>query len=96
MEAEGWVEPDDLDRQRPAQPRKAAAEREGDAEYLADVEAQPLRHALVVDGGADLRAQPRPFKAEDQQRRDDQRHDDEEDAIDAERYAGDHDRAAQP
>ncbi len=88
MESEGWVETDDFDRQRAAQTRQSAAEREGDREYPLHVHPQPLRHPLVVDGRANLRAEPRALQAEDEERRHRQRHDDKEDAVGTEPKAG--------
>ena len=43
------------------------------AEDAVDVEAEPARHALIVDAGADLRAKARVVEAEHEQRRDQQR-----------------------
>ena len=53
------VEPDDLDRQRAAQPGEPAADRERHREHAVDVQTQPARHALIVDAGANLRAESR-------------------------------------
>ncbi len=94
-EAEGGVEPDDLDGKRAAEPGKAAAQRESDGEHGVDVDAEPLRDALVVDCGANPGAEARVVEAEDQQRGDGHSDDAEEDAVDAEALAGEFDGALQ-
>ena len=53
----------------PPRPGKPAAEREGDGERAVDVDAEPARHALVVDRGAHLRAEARVFERRDEQQR---------------------------
>src|SRR5262249_56887581 len=55
------IEPDDLDGERAAEAREPAAERKGDGEHAIDVDAQPARHALVVDRAPYLPAQPAVF-----------------------------------
>src|SRR5262249_46026826 len=56
------IEPDDLDGERAAETGKPAAERKSDGEDAIDVDAQPPRHALVVDRGAHLRAEAGVFE----------------------------------
>ena len=52
FEREIGIEADDLDAKRAAQSGEPAAERKGDGEYRIDVEAEPARHALIVDARA--------------------------------------------
>ncbi len=52
----------------PPRPGEAAAERKGDGEQPVDIDAEPARHALVVHRGAHLRAEPRLFDRDHQQR----------------------------
>ena len=63
------IEADDVDGERAAEPGKPAAEREGDGEGGVDIDAEPARHALVVDRGADLRAEAGEFERRHQRRR---------------------------
>ena len=69
-EGEVGIEPDDLDRQRAAETGKPAADREGDGESALDIDAEPARHALVVDGGAHLGAEAGEFQPAHQRERD--------------------------
>ncbi len=78
------IEPDDLDGQRAAEPRKPAAQRKGDGEDAIDIDAEAARHALVVDRGAHLRAEAGVFERRDQHDRDRKRHADQEQPVDAE------------
>ena len=89
------IEPDQFDGERAAEAGKPAAEREGDGEQCVDIDAEPARHALVVDGGAHLRAEAGVFDGEDQQKRDQQRDADKEQPVNGEVQAGEGDRAAQ-
>ena len=56
------IEADDVDGERAAEAGKPAAEREGDGERAIDVDAEPARHALVVDRGAHLGAEAGVFE----------------------------------
>jgi hypothetical protein len=89
------IEADDLDRKRAAEAGQAAAEREGEREGRVHVDAEPTRHALVVDRGADLRTEAGVFERHHQQQRDHQRDPDQEQAVDPESEAEHRHRAAQ-
>src|SRR5262249_31837024 len=88
------IEPDDLDGERAAEAREPAAERKSDGEHAIDVDAEPARHALVVDRGAHLRAEAGVFERRDQRRRDHDRHADQEQPVYAETLAPDRDGPA--
>ena len=60
LEREGRIQPQHVDRERAAQARQPRPQREGDAEQQADVDADTGRRRLIVDRGAQLRAEPRP------------------------------------
>src|SRR5690606_30026715 len=96
VEPEGRIKADDLNGKRPAEAGKAATERKGHRENSLDIEAKRLRNALVVDGGPDLCAEPGALQREEEQRCDNERYDDEKDAIVTEADAEKLDGAAQP
>ncbi len=58
----------DLGAEPAAQRGEPAAEREGEGEQPRGVDADRLRHAAVVDRGADLRAELRALEPEPQRR----------------------------
>ena len=51
-----------------------APEREGERERPVDVDAEPARHALIVDGRPHLRAEARVFESADEHEGDGERH----------------------
>ena len=69
LERERRIQAQHVDGQRAAQPRQPRAERKRDAEQQADVDAHAGRRLLVVDRGAQLRAEPRPREQQTQRRR---------------------------
>ena len=77
------IEAEELGAEPAAERRHAAAEREGDGEQAIDIDADRFGHAPVVDGGADLGADPRALEAEPQPERDRHSDHDQEDAVGA-------------
>ena len=66
LEREGRVQAQHVDRQRAAQTRQPGSERKRDAEQEADVDTHAGCRLLVVDRGAQLRAEPRPGEEQTQ------------------------------
>src|SRR5947208_3384676 len=65
-EGECWIEADDLNRERAAKAREAAAKGEREHERTVDVDAEAARHALVVDRRAHLRTKAGFLQEENQ------------------------------
>ncbi len=63
------IEPQEFGAERAAEAREARAERERDGEHRIDVDAEPARDALVVDGGAQPAAEARLHQRELQRER---------------------------
>ena len=78
------IEADDLDGKRAAEAGETAAERKCNGKYRLDVDAEAARHALIVDGGAYLRAEVRVLQHQHQQHHDHQSHGDQKQPVDAE------------
>src|SRR5262249_529498 len=72
-----------------------AAGAKSPGENAAQVAPEPPRHALVVNGGSPLRADPRVFESRDKNERDRKRYSDPEQPVDAELLAQERHRAAQ-
>ena len=87
LEGISGIDRQDLGAESAAQRRKRAAEREGQGEEQAGVDAERLRHAAVVDGGADARAEIGALEGEPQRAEDDEAGDQDEGAIGRERHA---------
>ena len=94
-EGKGVIETDNLHRERPSQSGQAASQRESNGKDALNIDAEPTRHALVVDGGAHLRTEPGKFKPRDKSDGHDKRQADEEQPINAEALAHERDAAAQ-
>ena len=62
-----WIEADDVDCQCAADAGQAAAERECDGEHQLDIDAEALRHALVIHRGTHLGTEARALQCHDQQ-----------------------------
>src|SRR5579883_173043 len=58
LEREDRIEAEDLRAERAAERSEPGAEREGETEHCADIDAEPARDALVVDRGAQPAAEP--------------------------------------
>ena len=69
-EREGRLEADNLDRERAAEAGEPGAEREGQRERAIDVDAEPARHALVIDRGAHLLAEAGKLQRQHEHQRD--------------------------
>ena len=77
------IEAEELGAEPAAERRHAAAERKSEGEQPIDIDADRFGHAPVVDGGADLGADPRALEAEPQPERDGDADHDQEDAVGA-------------
>ena len=77
------IEAEKLGAEPAAERRHAAAEGECDGEQPVDIDAERFRHAAVVDGGADLRADPRALEGEPDAGHDQESDHDQEDAVGA-------------
>ena len=75
--------PEQLDAERAAQAGEARADGEGRGEHRADGDAQPARHAGIVDGGAQAAAEAGAHQAELQAERQRAADHDQERAVDA-------------
>src|SRR5262249_13280792 len=80
---------------RAAQPRKPAAESEGEGEDAVHIDADPARHSLIVDGRTDLRAEPGALDRRNQDKGDRERHADQEQTVKPEPLSCDGNAAAQ-
>ena len=89
------IDRENVGAERAAQRREPAAEREGCHEEEAGIDADRLRHAAVVDGGADARAEAGALEPEPKQRHDDGAGRDEKAAIGGEGIESQIDLAAQ-
>ena len=77
------IEAEELGAEPAAERRHPAAEGEGEGEQPIDIDADRFGHAAVVDGGADLGADPGALESEPQPERDDHPDHDQEDAVGA-------------
>ena len=78
-----WIEAEKLGAKTAAESRHAAAESECDGEQPVDIDAERFRHAAVIDGGADLRADPRALESEPDAERNQNPTHDQKDAVGA-------------
>ena len=89
LEGVAGVDRQDLGAEPAAERRERAAEREGQGEEQAGVDAERLRHAAVVDGGADARAEIGALEGEPQRAEDGEAGDQDEGAVGREGDAAD-------
>src|SRR5450755_4987604 len=88
FEREGRIEPQNFGAERAAEAGKARPKGEGKGENPIDIDAQPARHAAIVDRGAQATAKARVGKDELQRDRQQPANDDDQQTIAADTYAG--------